>query len=61
MLGSMLPVLAAVLVVRAIDPAPETTRRITWVAGGIAVVVAGALAIGRHDELVTTLNRWITT
>lgn len=38
--------------------APETTRRVTWVAGGIGVVVAGALAIGRHDELVTTLTRW---
>jgi len=61
MLGTMMPVLAAVLVVRAIDPAPETARRVTWVAGGIGVVVAGALAIGRHDELVTTLTRWTTT
>jgi len=60
MLGTMMPVLAAVLLVRAIDPAPETTRRVTWVAGGIGVVVAAALAIGRHEELVTTLTRWTT-
>lgn len=61
MLGAMVPVLAVVLVMRSIDPAAETARRAGWVAGGIGMVVAGALAIGRHDELVTALTRWTTT
>jgi hypothetical protein len=28
------------------------------VAGVSGLVVAAALAVGRHDELVTTLTRW---
>ncbi len=61
MLGTMVPVLAVVLVVRAIDPSPTTTRRLGWCAGGVGLVVAAAMAVGRHDELVTTLTRWTTS
>lgn len=61
MLGALVPVLAVVLVMRAIDPSPSVLRRASWVAGGFGLVVAGALAIGRHDELVTTLTRWTTS
>ena len=61
MLGTMVPVLAVVLVVRAIDPSPATTRRIGWCASGVGLVVAAAMALGRHDELVTTLTRWTTS
>ena len=58
MLGAMLPVLAVVLLVRAVDPSARATQRAALVAGGLGLVVAGALAIGRHDELVITLTRW---
>jgi len=61
MLGAMMPVLVAVLVMRALDPPAMTARRAAWVAGGVGLVTAGALTIGRHDELVTTLTRWSTT
>jgi cytochrome c biogenesis protein CcdA len=58
MLGAMMPVLAVVLIMRAIDPSPRAAQRAGLVAGGVGLVVAGALAIGRHDELVATLTRW---
>ena len=58
MLGAMLPVLAVVLTIRAIDTSLKATQRAAVVAGGVGLVVAGALAVGRHDELVTTLTRW---
>ena len=61
MLGAVIPVLAVVLVVRTIDPSPAATRRASWFAGGVGLVVAGALAVGRHDELVTALTRWTTS
>jgi hypothetical protein len=61
MLGAMTPVLAIVLAVRAIDPSATATRRVARLAGGFGVVVAAAVAIGRHDELVTTLTRWTTS
>ncbi len=61
MLGAMVPVLAVVLVVRAIDPSPMATRRAGWSAGGVGLAVAAAVAVGRHDELVTTLTRWTTS
>jgi hypothetical protein len=61
MLGAMMPVLAVVLAVRAIDPSAPAAHRLGRVAGGFGVVVAAAVAIGRHDELVTTLTRWTTS
>jgi cytochrome c biogenesis protein CcdA len=61
MLGAMMPVLVVVLVMRAIDPSALASRRATIVASVAGVVVAGALAVGRHDELVTTLTRWSTS
>ena len=61
MLGAMLPILGVVLVVRAIDPSPDVARRAGLSAGALGLVVAVAVAIGRHDELVTTLTRWTAT
>lgn len=58
MLGAMLPVLAVVLAMRAIEPSQRAAQRAALIAGSIGLVVAGTLAIGRHDELVTTLTRW---
>ncbi len=58
MFGAMVPVLAVVLVIRTIDPSPASRRRAAMVASVVGAVVAGALAVGRHDELVTTLTRW---
>lgn len=61
LLGAMLPVLAVVLVARAIDPSPTATKHTARVAGGVGLVVAFALAVGRHDELVSALSRWTTS
>jgi hypothetical protein len=61
MLGAMVPVLAVVLAMRAIDPTPPRAQVVSRVAGLLGLVVAGALAIGRHDDLVTALTRWTTT
>ncbi len=61
MLGAMLPVLAVVLIVRAVDPSPVAARSAARSAGAVGLVVAAAVAVGRHDELVTTLTRWTTS
>ena len=61
MLGAMVPVLAVVLALRVVEPEPDTARRAGLVAGGIGIATAAALAIGRHDELVTVLTRWSTS
>jgi uncharacterized membrane protein required for colicin V production len=61
MLGAMVPVLVVVLIIRSIDPSPRTALVAGRVAGVAGLIVAGALAIGRHDELVTTLTRWTTS
>lgn len=61
MLGALVPVFAVVFVTRAIDPSPAAARRAGWVAGGVGLVVAGALVLGRHEELVTVLTRWTTS
>ncbi len=61
MLGALVPVLAAVLLIRAIDPSVTNARRAGWVAGGVGIATAGALTIGRHDDLVSTLTRWSTS
>lgn len=58
MLGAILPVLGVVFVIRAIDPTPLhalVAGRIAAVAG---LILAGSLAIGRHDELVSALTQW---
>ena len=60
MLGAMIPVLVAVLIIRFIDLSPAraiVAGRIAAVAG---LIVAFALSVGRHDELVTALTRWTT-
>lgn len=61
MLGAMMPVLGVVLVVRVIDPSPVAARRAGWAARSVGLVVAAAVAVGRHDELVTMLTRWTTS
>jgi uncharacterized membrane protein required for colicin V production len=58
MLGAILPVLAVVLIRRAIAPTARAAQRASLVAGGAALVVAATLALGRHDQLVTALTRW---
>ncbi len=58
MLGALVPVLVVVLIMRAIDPSAHMAQRASLAAGVVAVVIAGALAVGRHDELVTALTRW---
>lgn len=58
MLGLLVPVVAVVLAMRAFEPGPtalEWTGRAAVAAG---VVVAGALLLGQHDDVVVTLTRW---
>jgi cytochrome c biogenesis protein CcdA len=57
-LGAMVPVMAIALAAHAVDwprPVASATR---WSALAVGLLVAGALAIGRHDDLVVTLTRW---
>jgi len=61
MLGAMIPVLVVVLIVRTIDPSPRSALVAGRIAGATGLIVAGALAVGRHDELVTALTRWTTS
>jgi cytochrome c biogenesis protein CcdA len=61
MLGAMIPVLVTVLIIRAIDPSSARALVAGRIAAVVGVIVAGALAIGRHDELVTALTRWTTS
>lgn len=60
MLGAMVPILAMVLIIRVIEPSPTATHRAAVAASAAGVIVAGAMALGRHDELVVTLTRWTT-
>jgi hypothetical protein len=57
----MIPVLVVVLIVRTIDPSPRSALVAGRIAGATGLIVAGALAVGRHDELVTALTRWTTS
>jgi hypothetical protein len=61
MLGAMIPVLVAVLMICAIDPSPARALVAGRIAAVAGLIVAGALAVGRHDELVTALTRWTTS
>lgn len=58
MLGAMVPVLGVVLVLRAAELSPTARRRSACSASAVGLIVTAALAVGRHDELVTTLTRW---
>ena len=60
MLGAMVPVVAVALLIRMIDPTPRTAGLLATGSALGAVVVGGALAVGRHDDLVSTLTRWST-
>jgi len=57
-LGAMVPVLGVALVLRAVDLSPTARRRSAYSASAVGLIVAAALAVGRHDELVATLTRW---
>lgn len=61
MLGAMVPVVVVALAIRAIDPPPRSSRRLVGGAALGALLLGGALALGRHDDLVTTLTRWTAT
>jgi cytochrome c-type biogenesis protein len=58
MLGTMVPVIALVLVVRAIEP--RRPERLAFVAATLGFVIAGSLVLGRHDTVIVTLTRWST-
>ena len=60
MLGAMVPVVAVALIVRVVNP---TRRGLSAVIGATAVgalLLGGALALGRYDQLVSTLTSWST-
>jgi cytochrome c biogenesis protein CcdA len=58
MLGAMTPVVVVALTIRAVDPGLRATVWIGTAAAFVAVMLGGALALGRHDELVATLTAW---
>ncbi len=58
MLGTMVPVVALVLVVRAIEP--RRPERLAFAAATLGIVIAGSLVLGRHDTVIVTLTRWST-
>lgn len=60
MLGAMAPVVAVALAIRAIQPTPQAARLLFGGSALGAVLLGGALALGRHDDLVSTLTRWTT-
>ena len=58
MLGLMVPIIVAALVIRLLEPGPEALGWTGRIAAGVGVVVAGALVLGQHDDVVVTLTRW---
>ena len=57
-LGAMLPVVGVALLAHAVGA--ERWRWMPAAAAAAGVVVVGALALGRHDEIVVALTRWTT-
>ncbi len=60
MLGALVPVALVVLLVRTIDLRGRRLTATAWAGGALGIVVAGALAVGRHDEVVGVLDRLTT-
>lgn len=58
MLGAMVPVALVVLAIRAIEPSASATGALSIAASAVGLVIAGALVLGRHDDVVVTLTRW---
>jgi hypothetical protein len=57
MIGAMAPVALVVLLARTVAPQERALTAASWVGATLGIVIAGALVIGRHDEVVVTLNR----
>lgn len=60
MLGAMVPVAFVVLLATVVAPRHRSLTAMTWIGATVGVVLAGALVVGRHDDLVVTLNRMTT-
>ena len=60
MVGAMVPVALVVAGVRLVEPSSATIDVVVRVAAVVGIVVAGALVLGRHDDVVVTLTRWTT-
>lgn len=58
MVGAMVPVIAAALVVRLVEPGPTASSSIAVVAGLVGAALAASLVLGHHDDVVVTLTRW---
>lgn len=58
MLGAMAPVVLAALLIRAVEPGPGASVWMVRGAGVVGLVVASSMAMGTHDQLVSTLTRW---
>ncbi len=58
MLGAMVPAAVVVLAVQVLQPSARVLDVGALGALAIGVVVAGALALGQHEEVVITLTRW---
>lgn len=60
MLGAMAPVALIVFAAHALGPRDRAVGVAMWVGATLGVAVAGALVIGRHDEVVVALTRLTT-
>jgi cytochrome c biogenesis protein CcdA len=60
MLGAMVPVVAAALIIRAINPTRRGLSAVIGTAAVGALLLGGALVLGRYDQLVSRLTSWST-
>ena len=60
MIGASVPVVAIALAYAAVEPSERYADALSWAAYAGAIVVAGSLALGQHDQVVVALTRWTT-
>ncbi len=58
MIGALMPLIVIFLLYLAVDPDDRRSQQLGWLALAVGTVVAGSLALGRHDQVVVALSRW---
>ena len=58
MLGALVPAAVLVLVLQAWRPGATVFETAAVAGAAVGVIVAGAIVLGRHDDVVVTLTRW---
>ncbi len=60
MIGASVPVVAIALAYAAVEPPERYADALSWAAYAGAIVLAGSLVLGQHDQVVVALTRWTT-